>query len=71
MNCGARRDWSNYCNAPKWSIISLIHAGAWREPWIVAFEYGGVSGAWEAITERAVLERDVPRLGEMVEGIVK
>jgi uncharacterized protein (UPF0276 family) len=43
-----------------------IHAGAWREPWIVSFEYGGVSGAWEAITERAALEKDVSRLGEMV-----
>ncbi|MEW5717688.1 MAG: hypothetical protein AB1817_03590 [Chloroflexota bacterium] len=55
---------------PDWSFaewaLAQIHAGAWREPWIVAFEYGGVRGAWEALTERAVLERDVPRLGEML-----
>lgn len=60
---------------PDWAFaewaLAQIRAGAWCEPWIVSFEYGGVSGAWEAITERAVLENDVPRLYEMVSGIVK
>jgi len=55
---------------PDWSFaewaLEQIRAGAWRQPGIIAFEYGGVSGAWEALTERAVLEKDVPRLGEMV-----
>lgn len=59
---------------PDWSFgdwaLQQIRAGAWREPWVVSFEYGGVGGAWEALAERAVLEKDVPRLGEMVEGIV-
>ena len=53
----------------EWSLAQ-IHNGAWREPWIVSFEYGGVGALWEAVTERAVLEKDVPRLGEMVKGTV-
>jgi uncharacterized protein (UPF0276 family) len=58
---------------PDWTFadwaMQQIHAGAWREPWVVSFEYGGVSGAWETLTERDVLARDVPRLYEMVKGI--
>jgi len=57
---------------PDWTFsewtMRQIHDGAWQQPGIIAFEYGGVNGVWEAITERAVLERDVPRLGEMVSG---
>jgi hypothetical protein len=53
----------------EWSLAQ-IHNSAWREPWIVSFEYGGVSALWEAATDAAVLEKDVPKLGEMVKGTV-
>ena len=59
---------------PDWAFsewaLQRIRADAWRQPAIVAFEYGGISGAWEAITERDALARDVPRLYEMVKGII-
>ena len=45
----------------EWSLAQ-IHSGAWREPWIVSFEYGGVGALWEAVTDTAVLEKDAPRL---------
>jgi uncharacterized protein (UPF0276 family) len=57
---------------PDWSFaewsLAQIHSGAWRQPWAVAFEYGGVGALWEAATDAAVLERNVPRLGQMVSG---
>lgn len=49
----------------EWAL-QQIHTGAWRESWIVSFEHVGVRGAWEAVTERVVLEKDVSRLDKMV-----
>ena len=43
-----------------------IRAGAWREPEIIAFEYGGVGPEFEALTMPEVLEAQVPRLYQMV-----
>ena len=49
----------------KWSLAQ-IHHGAWREPWSVSFEYGGVGALWAAATDAEVLAVDVPRLYGLV-----
>jgi uncharacterized protein len=61
-----KEDWEFFA----WSV-DQVHRGAWGRPWIVAFEYGGISPAWEAITEREVLLEQVPRLHEMVKTLAK
>lgn len=50
-------DWS----ATEWAA-GQIKAGAWREPEIVAFEYGGVGEWFSWRTESWALEEQVPRL---------
>jgi uncharacterized protein (UPF0276 family) len=42
--------------------LEQVHRGLWGTPWIVTFEYGGVKGIWEMITDRAVLAEQIPRL---------
>jgi len=46
--------------------IGRVHSGAWGEPWLVALEYGGVGGAWGAVTDAAVLREQVPRLAALL-----
>lgn len=43
-----------------------IHTGAWSRPWIVAFEYGGVGGVFEAMSDSLKIAEQVPRLYRMV-----
>jgi uncharacterized protein (UPF0276 family) len=43
-----------------------IHFGAWRSPWVVAFEYGGVGGVFEALSDTRKIAEQVPRLYRMV-----
>jgi len=50
-------DWPAYT----WAM-DRIHAGDWATPDIVAFEYGGVGGVFQAITDETVLLEQVPRL---------
>ena len=45
-----------------------MHRRAWGQPWIVTFEYGGVGGVWEMVTDRAVLAEQAPRLRRLVKG---
>lgn len=45
----------------EWSI-GRIRSGAWSKPWAVAYECGGVSPLWEALTDADVLAEQVPRL---------
>jgi uncharacterized protein (UPF0276 family) len=51
----------------EWALAQ-IRAGAWREPWIVTFEYGGVGSKWEAVTDADALQIQVPRLRRLVVG---
>ena len=46
--------------------LGRIREGAWREPEIIAFEYGGVGPEFCALTVPEVLAEQVPRLYEMV-----
>jgi uncharacterized protein (UPF0276 family) len=55
-------DW-DFC---EWAMQE-VRRGAWREPWVVALEYGGVGGLWEMTADRDHLAEQVPRLC----GIVK
>jgi uncharacterized protein (UPF0276 family) len=48
-----------------WSL-EQVHRGVWGTPWIVTFEYGGVKGIWEMVTDRVVLAEQVPRLRALV-----
>lgn len=49
----------------EWAL-DQIRAGAWGTPWVVAFEYSGVGGLWEAVTDENVLAEQVPRLYAMI-----
>jgi hypothetical protein len=46
--------------------VDQIRCGAWQEPWVVAYEYGGVGGFFEAITDRDILVEQVPRMREAI-----
>ncbi|MEP7199656.1 MAG: DUF692 family multinuclear iron-containing protein [Chloroflexota bacterium] len=46
--------------------LAQIRSGAWATPWVVSFEYGGVGGVWEAITDAETLAVQVPRLCDMI-----
>jgi uncharacterized protein (UPF0276 family) len=54
-------DWPFYA----WAI-EQVHRGAWGQPWIATFEYGGVGPLWELLTDRAALAEQVPRLYAMI-----
>ncbi len=49
----------------EWSI-QQVRDGRWGKPWAIAFECGGVSPLWELITDSDVLERQVPRLYNLI-----
>lgn len=53
-------DWE----AAEWARAQ-IRAGAWREPEIAAFEYGGVGEVFGWRTQEWVLRQQVPRLAEL------
>jgi uncharacterized protein (UPF0276 family) len=46
--------------------MDQVHRPAWGQPWVVTFEYGGIGGVWEMVTDRAVLAEQVPRLRRLV-----
>ncbi len=46
--------------------LNEIRSGAWHEPKIVAFEYGGVGDTFVWRTDDEVLKEQVPRLFQMV-----
>jgi len=51
-----------------WALES-IRAGKWREPQIVAFEYGGVGDVFIWRTDYDVLKSQVPKLFRMVHNV--
>jgi uncharacterized protein len=57
-------DWSLF----EWAM-GQIGSGAWRRPWIVTFEYGGVGTLWEALTDADALRTQVPRLRRTVANV--
>jgi uncharacterized protein len=49
----------------EWAL-SEIKSGTWREPKIVAFEYGGVGDVFVWRTDEKLLEKQAPRIYQMV-----
>jgi hypothetical protein len=49
--------------------MDQVRSGAWAEPWVVTFEYGGVGSFWEMVADRDVLARQVPRLHQLVKAV--
>lgn len=54
-------DWDFYA----WAM-QQVRQGAWRKPWVVALEYGGVGGLWEMTANQDLLAEQVPRLHAIV-----
>jgi len=47
-------------------VLDRIRSGAWPEPEIIAYEYGGVGREFEAMTVQSELAAQVPRMYAMV-----
>ena len=45
-----------------------IHAGKWAEPWVAAFEVGGVGAFWDDISTEEMYLEQLPRLEKLVRG---
>lgn len=45
-------------------VIEQIKQEKWGEPWMMAFEYGGVGGFWELIVDEAIYRQQIPRFME-------
>lgn len=46
--------------------LERVRRGAWGQPWVVAFEYGGVGSPWEAMTDEQTLQEQVSRLRSLL-----
>jgi uncharacterized protein len=46
--------------------LDEITVGCWQAPWTIGYEYGGVSGFWEAVTDEESYLADLPRLNAML-----
>lgn len=48
--------------------LDEIAAGRWAQPWVAAFEYGGVGPFWEQVTDPAVYLEQLPKMNAMIKG---
>jgi uncharacterized protein (UPF0276 family) len=46
--------------------MEQVQGGSWGKPWIATFEVGGVGPLWEAITDKDLLAKQIPRLAGLV-----
>jgi len=46
--------------------IDRIHRGEWPEPWLIAFEYGGVGEAFAWRSEISIIASQVPKLYQLI-----
>ena len=57
-------------------MVGEIRAGRWDragvecQPWVTAFEFGGVSGFWEMVSKREVYLEQLPRMADLLEAHV-
>ncbi|MBN1873549.1 MAG: DUF692 family protein [Anaerolineae bacterium] len=49
----------------EWALRQ-IRSGAWAEPWVIAYECGGVGWIYEAVMDEATLAEEVPRLYHLI-----
>ena len=54
-------DWAFF----DWSL-DQIQSGKWSTPWMMAYEYGGVGGMWEMISDEAVYREQIPLFQEKI-----
>jgi len=47
-------------------VLDRIRSGRWAEPWLLAFEYGGVGEKFAERSDSAVMAAQVPRLQTLV-----
>ena len=47
-------------------VLSRIQSGEWSQPWLLAFEYGGVGSVFEWRSDPQVIAEQVPRLLEIL-----
>ena len=52
----------------EWAV-QQIRSGAWAEPWVIAFECGGVGWIYEAVMDEATLAEQVPRMYGLVKDL--
>jgi len=50
-------------------VLERIQAGIWAQPWIMAFEYGGISPLFDWRSDPAVIAAQVPRLAALAHGL--
>jgi uncharacterized protein len=43
-------------------VLEYIHAGVWSQPWLLAFEYGGIGTVFEWRSDPKVISEQVPQL---------
>jgi len=48
-------------------VLGLIRERSWANPWLLAFEYGGVGGKFEGHSEAEVIAEQVPQLYERIQ----
>jgi uncharacterized protein (UPF0276 family) len=60
---------------PDWdalrSVLDRVREGRMGVPRTATFEYGGVGPLWEAFTDEAMLQAQIPRLLEMVRSVTQ
>ena len=56
-------DWEFFA----WAM-EQIHSGAWARPWVVTFEYGGLTGFFKGTTDKDVLADQIPCLYTLIAG---
>lgn len=49
--------------------LERIRSGHWPRPWMIAFEYGGVGGKFDANSDPAVIEMQGHRLSESISSL--
>jgi hypothetical protein len=50
-------------------VLQNIRRGEWSQPWMLAFEYGGVGEIFEWRSDPQVIAEQVPRLYQMVKNL--
>jgi hypothetical protein len=54
-------DWTELA----WAMDN-IHNAVWATPWVVAYEYGGVGGFFQAVTDSEILREQVPHMAGLI-----
>jgi uncharacterized protein (UPF0276 family) len=70
-----KQEWQDHQSIRKkdWAwldwVLSRIQSGKWKEPWLLAFEYGGVGREFEWRSKPDVIQEQVPKLLEQVKKV--